>query len=93
MILSERYAQNHFNDDPRIREILNGNAVFGVNRNNSYFRYMIVHNVPRFSNPTSTFDNDQYVCEIIASSVQSTFESDMASILTAAGNGVQLQSL
>ena len=93
LILSERYAQNHFNDDPRIREILNGNAVFGVNRNNSYFRYMIVHNVPRFSNPTSTFDNDQYVCEIIASSVQSTFESDMASILTAAGNGVQLQSL
>lgn len=93
LILSERYAQNHFNDDPRIREILNGNAVFGVNRNNSYYRYMIIHNVPRFSNPTSTFDNDQYVCEVITSSVASTFESDMASILSAAGNGVALQSL
>jgi hypothetical protein len=93
LILSERYMQNHWNDDPRIREILNGNAVFGVNRNNSYFRYMVIHNVPRFNNPSSTFDNDQYVCEVITSSTSSTFESDMAAILSAAGNGVALQTL
>ena len=93
LILSERYMQNHWNDDPRIREILNGNAVFGVNRNNSYYRYMVVHNVPRFNNPSSMFDNDQYVCEIITSAVASTFESDMAAILSAAGNGVSLQTL
>lgn len=93
LILSERYMQNHWNDDPRIREILNGNAVFGVNRNSSYYRYMIVHNVPRFNNPSSTFDNDQYVCEIITSAAATTFESDMASILSAAGNGVALQTL
>ena len=54
---------------------------------------MVVHNVPRFSNPTSTFDNDQYVCEVNTSSAASTFESDMASILSAAGNGVTLQTL
>ena len=93
LILSERYMQNHWNDDPRIREILNGNAVFGVNRNNSYYRYMVVHNVPRFNNPSSMFDNDQYVCEVITSAVASTFESDMAAILSAAGNGVSLQTL
>jgi len=93
LILSERYMQNHWNDDPRIREILNGNAVFGVNRNNSYYRYMVVHNVPRFNNPSSMFDNDQYVCEVITSAVSATFESDMAAILSAAGNGVSLQTL
>lgn len=93
LILSERYMQNHWNDDPRIREILNGNAVFGVNRNSTYYRYMVVHNVPRFNNPSSTFDNDQYVCEVITSSTSSTFESDMAAILSAAGNGVALQTL
>jgi len=93
LILSERYMQNHWNDDPRIREILNGNAVFGVNRNNSYYRYMVVHNVPRFNNPSSMFDNDQYVCEVITSTVSATFESDMAAILSAAGNGVSLQTL
>ena len=93
LILSERYMQNHFNDDPRIREILNGNSVFTINRNSTYYRYMVVHNVPRFNNPSSMFDNDQYVCEVITSAVSATFESDINAILSAAGNGVVLQTL
>ena len=93
LILSQRYMQNHFNDDPRIREILNGNSVFTINRNSTYYRYMVVHNVPRFNNPSSMFDNDQYVCEVITSAVSATFESDMNAILSAAGNGVTLQTL
>jgi len=86
LILSERYAQNHFNDDPRIREILNGNSVFTINRNSTYYRYLVVHNVPRFNNPSSMFDNDQYVCEIITSSISATFQSDLNAILAAAGD-------
>lgn len=93
LILSQRYMQNHFNDDPRIREILNGNSVFTINRNSTYYRYMVVHNVPRFNNPSSMFDNDQYVCEVITSAVSATFESDINAILSAAGNGVVLQTL
>jgi hypothetical protein len=36
-----------------------------INRNVLYTRYFIQHNVPRFNNPTSTFDNDQYLLEVI----------------------------
>ena len=30
-----------------------------------YTRYFLQHNVPRFNNPSSTFDNDQYLLEVI----------------------------
>jgi hypothetical protein len=66
VILSEQYRQNFFHSDFRIREITQGYSVFDyINRNNLYTRYYLLHNVPRFNNPTSTFDNDQYLLEII----------------------------
>jgi hypothetical protein len=39
-----------------------------------YTRYFIQHNVPRFNNPTSTFDNDQYLLEVITCGQQTVFE-------------------
>lgn len=66
LILSESYLQNFFSTDIRIREITQGNDILGaVNRNALYTRYFILHVVPRFNNPSSTFDNDQYMLEII----------------------------
>lgn len=66
VILSESYLQNYWNDDPRLREITNGNgALDNVDRNATYGRLYLLHNVPRFNNPSSTFDNDQYLVEII----------------------------
>ena len=66
VILSEQYRQNFFHTDLRIREITQGYSVFDyINRNTLYTRYFLQHNVPRFNNPTSTFDNDQYLLEII----------------------------
>jgi hypothetical protein len=66
VILSERYNQNFFHSDFRIREITQGNQILSaINREASYNRFFIQHNVPRFNNPTSTFDNDQYLLEII----------------------------
>lgn len=66
LILSESYLQNYWNDDPRIREITLGNATINnVDRNGTYGRLYLLHNVPRFNNPSSTFDNDQYLVEII----------------------------
>jgi hypothetical protein len=94
MIQSEMYRQNYWNDDPRIREITLGDATLSsISRSGTYTRYQILHNVPRFNNPSSTFDNDQYLLEIIVDGTVATFEADMAAILTAAGNGVTLQVL
>jgi hypothetical protein len=76
VILSEQYRQNFFHSDFRIREITQGYSVFDfINRNTLYTRYFIQHNVPRFNNPTSTFDNDQYLLEIITCDDIPAFET------------------
>ena len=68
-ILSESYRQNFFATDFRIREITQGDAIVGCNgfidRSSLYDRIYLLHNVPRFYNPSGTFDNDQYLVEII----------------------------
>jgi len=67
MILSESYLQNYWNDDPRIREITLGGAPLDViQRTGTYGRFYLLHSVPRFNNPTGTFDNDQYLVELVA---------------------------
>jgi hypothetical protein len=76
VILSEQYRQNFFHSDFRIREITQGYSVFDyINRNVLYTRYFIQHNVPRFNNPTSTFDNDQYLLEVITCGGDGAFET------------------
>jgi hypothetical protein len=89
LILSERYRQNDWNDDPRIREITLGDApLTAISRTASYWRYVIQHSVPRFNNPSGTFDNDQYTLHIITSARQNAaggFEADLADILSAGG--------
>ena len=74
-ILSESYRQNHFATDLRIREITQGNDMLTdnaaanpgkVQRTALYDRLMILHTVPRFNNPSGTFDNDQYLVELVA---------------------------
>lgn len=70
LILSESYRQNPFATDLRIREITQGNLMLGAgpgqaDRTILYDRTMILHSVPRFNNPTGTFDNDQYLVEIL----------------------------
>ena len=68
VILSESYRQNHFSTDFRIREITQGYDILnaaGVSRTGLYDRIYLQHNVPRLYNPTGTFDNDQYLLEIV----------------------------
>lgn len=78
MILSERYRQNFFATDIRIREITQGNQILSsVDRTGLYHRYVIQHNVPRFNNPSSTFDNDQYLLEVYSKDALTTFASDL----------------
>jgi hypothetical protein len=69
LILSESYRQNFFSSDFRIREITQGNQIVNaVNRQALYYKVHILHSVPRFNNPSSTFDNDQYLLEVVFSS-------------------------
>jgi len=70
VVLSESYRQNSFATDLRIREITQGNLILGsgpgqVDRTVLYDRTMIMHSVPRFNNPSGTFDNDQYIVEVL----------------------------
>ena len=76
LILSESYRQNFFHSDFRIREITQGYDILNsVNRNALYTRYYLLHSVPRHNNPTGTFDNDQYLLEVITDGVVATFET------------------
>jgi hypothetical protein len=87
LILSEKYRQNFFHSDFRIREITQGNQIVNViDRNALYFKYYLLHNVPRFNNPSSTFDNDQYLLEFVTNSRISAFENDITDWLDTCGN-------
>ena len=90
LILTEGYMQQPFytGQDLRIREITNGTDVYdAIDRGSLYTRYYIQHNVPRFNNPTGTFDNDQYLLEIITDGTESTFERFVLAWLENAGAG------
>jgi hypothetical protein len=88
VILSEQYRQNFFHSDFRIREITQGYSVFDfINRNTLYTRYFLQHNVPRFNNPTSTFDNDQYLLEVITCEDIPAFETFVNTWLGNCGTG------
>ena len=69
MILDGRYRQEAFPDGGhvdslRMREIEANPGLATINRNGLYDKVLVLHNVPRFNNPSSTFDNDQYLIVI-----------------------------
>ena len=83
LTLSESYRQNFLATDFRIREITQGNQIVtAINRSALYFRYVLIHNVPRFNNPTGVFDNDQYALTIFSTAAMSTFVTDITNWLT-----------
>ena len=88
LIMSESYLQNFFaSNDLRIREITQGNNILdSVTRGNLYTRYYIQHSVPRFNNPSGTFDNDQYMLDIITNGTNAALESFMDTWLGNCGN-------
>jgi hypothetical protein len=98
-ILFRRYMQEQYVYDPRLREVMDQDNVYTYIVGTSFYTtYGILHSVPRFNNPTSTFDNDQYLITIVMpssacdSNTRNTpFETWMNTYLSNAGNGVQLQ--
>lgn len=69
LILTGRYRQEAYPDSSRVehlrmREIEANPVLAAVDRNGFYNSINILHNVPRFNNPTGTFDSDQYLLTI-----------------------------
>ena len=86
LTMSESYRQNFLATDLRIREITQGNQIISsINRSGLYYRYSILHSVPRFNNPSGTFDNDQYLLEIFSQNALNQFDNDMGSWLSGCG--------
>jgi hypothetical protein len=94
LIMHESYLQNFFATDLRVREITQGtNILDSVDRASLYTRYFIQHTVPRFNNPSGTFDNDQYLLDVIVPGAapagpygNAAFESFMNTWLTNCGD-------
>jgi hypothetical protein len=95
LILAESYLQNKFSTDLRIREITQGSDIFnalppvnGANQPLFYDKYVIQHIVPRYNNPSSVSDNDQYnlVIYVPAGSANASLETFMRTWLIASGN-------
>ena len=91
LIMSESYGQNHFSTDMRIREITQGDDMLtdhvpaSIRGKDSWYRYQILHTVPRYNNPTGVFDNDQYLVELITDGIETDFESFMTAWLNGCG--------
>ena len=87
LILFKRYLQEPWNDDPRMREVLDDTTLTDLSRNAKYYTYNILHSVPRKSNPSGTMDNDQYLVKIVTPARTNAFETYMLALLVSAGNG------
>jgi hypothetical protein len=86
LLMSESYLQNFMADDLRIREITQGTRVYEVlDRNTIYSSFYILHSVPRFSNPSGVYDNDQYLIEIVGTSATLTYLTAQFDAIAAAG--------
>ena len=89
LILSDRYAQIAYPDSShvdhlRMREIEADPALATIDRNGFYDKIYLLHSVPRFYNPTGSFDNDQYLVEIVVPT-----GSDVSDLTTRIGNLLQ----
>ena len=93
ILLSESYLTNFFHTNKRIREITQGDQLLGsVDRFTGYYtRYYIQHNVPQHANNSQTYDNQQYLLEIITAGQSAGFEAFMAQWLDDCGDCATLE--
>jgi len=71
ILLTENYRQNPFSqgasNSSRIREIEGSKDVLDTFSSTAqYYQFKLQHVVPRFNNPSGTFDNDQYLYTVYA---------------------------
>jgi hypothetical protein len=100
MILDGRYRQEAYPDGGhvdslRMREIEANPGLATINRNGLYDQVMVLHNVPRFNNPSSTFDNDQYlvVINVPAGTTTTGLTDFIVNSAVAAGQAIALETI
>jgi hypothetical protein len=96
VIMSESYRQNFLATDLRIREITQGDSLVtaaGIDRNDIYDRVYLQHNIPRLYNPTGTFDNDQYLLEIVVPAGDTTVFNALSTWVTACESDCLIEDL
>jgi hypothetical protein len=98
MILDGRYRQEAYPDGGhvdslRMREIEANPGLATINRNGLYDKVLVLHNVPRFNNPSSTFDNDQYliVINVPAGTTTTAITDFIVGSAVAAGQAIALE--
>lgn len=98
LILFKRYLQDPFPDglsvdSLRMREVQGDTSLTEIDRNGLYDQVCLLHSVPRFNNPSGTFDNDQYLLVVNVPTGTSTtaFTTLITNILTAGGNNIPLE--
>lgn len=94
VILSNRYAQEPFSNDARIREILEDTALGSVDRNGSYDLFYVLHSIPRSYNPSGMHNSDQYLL-CIAAEAGSAAAADALTVLNdlGAASGVAVEAI
>ena len=82
VMMYQRYMQHPTNqgnlDSTRIREVERvgpANDLLGITRAADYTVYYLLHTVPRFNNPSGTFDNDQYMIKIATNGIIANVET------------------
>lgn len=93
-ILSNRYAQEDFQTDPRMREILNDIALTGVSRTATYKAFNILHSIPRSYNPSGMHNSDQYLLTIYVNTANTDVVTAVNGILEAleTASGVNVET-
>ena len=92
LILDGRYLQNAYPDSSRVdslrmREIEADPALAQVSRSGLYDKVLVLHNVPRWNNPSGTFDNDQYL--LVFNVVKGTATTAITNYFVTAANAAQ----
>jgi hypothetical protein len=98
LILDGRYRQEAYPDSSRVdhlrmREIEANPVLATVDRNSFFNSINILHSVPRFNNPTGTFDNDQYLLTIYLEegANATTFINQLQAILDHCCPGLEIE--
>lgn len=104
VLLTESYMQSPYNqgnpDSARIRQIEGSDDILAaIDRDVLYKVYYIQHSIPRLNNPTSTFDNDQYVYKIYVKcsatatiTAMDTLMGKIATVCGSSGNPISFEN-
>lgn len=99
MILDGRYRQEAYPDSEsvthlRMRAIEVNPGLATITRGALYDQVLVLHNVPRWNNPTGTFDNDQYllVFNVPDGTTTTTITNFFVNSAVAAGNAIALET-